>query len=136
VRDWNSLTIQNLVQLRNPNKLFRSLIFSMSWYRLSQSNISYYHGTSDVFGLGIGDYILPPEGTSNIQEIGRKKNLDKVFFTISSSSARIYSGRAVRVFGGNPIVYEVDPIGDIFFLNSDKGTEVAYSDSAKILSII
>jgi len=39
---------------------------------------------------------LPPANTGNISEKGRKKNLDKVFFTKDLKSAKIYADRAKR----------------------------------------
>ncbi len=62
-----------------------------------------YHGTSVEHDI---DMILPPDKTSVISEKGRKKNLDKVFFTADYKSAVIYAKRAVRSLGGVAKVYE------------------------------
>lgn len=85
----------------------------------------YYHGTSNN---NIIDKILPPIVTNCISEVGRKKNLDKVFFTTSYKSAMIYAKRAANQYGGNPRVLIVEPKGEIFCLNATQGTEVYYSD--------
>jgi hypothetical protein len=89
----------------------------------------YFHGSTSI--LEIGDEILPPDQTDKLQEIGRKKNLDKVFFTDSRGSAKIYAGRAVNVFGGSPIVYYVKPMSRIEVINNRPGTEVYASSHAK-----
>lgn len=87
--------------------------------------MTYYHGTSND---SITDSILPPSTTGCLSEVGRKKNLDKVFFTTSYKSAMIYAKRASNVYGGTPRVLCVEPVGDIVCLNGNKGTEVYYSN--------
>src|SRR5258707_501210 len=84
-------------------------------------NTIYYHGTSNN---NITTKILPPSVTNCISEIGRKKNLDKVFFTTSFKSAMIYAKRAANQYGGSPRVVIVEPKGNIVCLNSTPGTEV------------
>ena len=65
-------------------------------------NRIYYHGTTDANGI---DFILlPPVVTDSLSEKGRKKNLDRVFYTHDLGLARIYAGRAARSIGGNPII--------------------------------
>jgi len=92
----------------------------------------YYHGTNKEFAPG--DYIMPPSETGEISEKGRKKNLDKVFFTLDKGSAKIYAGRAVQSFGsGSPNIYKVQPIGDIEWLNKQKGTTVLMAPMAKVV---
>lgn len=91
---------------------------------------AYYHGSSSA--LGIQHQLLPPSVTGVIQEVGRKKNLDKVFFTKDIGSARIYAGRAVRRFGGDPIVYRAIPMGDVEEIQSAPGTTV-YSAAGAFL---
>jgi len=92
----------------------------------------FYHGSS--INLKIGDYILPPNTQGNLSEKGRKKNLDKIFFTKDIKSAKIYAGRAYNSLGGDgKYVYEIEPIGEITTLNDQKGTTVYNSDKAKIL---
>lgn len=92
---------------------------------------SFFHGSST--DLTPGDLVLPPSKTNKVSEKGRKKNLDVVFFTQDPRSALIYAGRAVQSLGGNPVVYEVEPVGDIKVLNSDRGTSVFYASYAKVL---
>lgn len=70
-----------------------------------------YHGTSTAIGLSVGDIIRPPNQTDKLSEFGRKKNLDKVFLTPNFKYAKIYAGRSVRQFGGDPVVYEIKPVG-------------------------
>lgn len=91
---------------------------------------TYYHGSA-VSGLS---EILPYAKTGVIQERGRKKNLDVVFFTTSRKSAMIYAQRAVNIYGGVPIVYEVEPIGEVVCLNGNPGTEVFFAPLAKVVS--
>lgn len=92
----------------------------------------YYHGTNKDFAPG--DYIMPPSETGEISEKGRKKNLDKVFFTLDKGSAKIYAGRAVQSFGsGSPNIYKVQPIGDIEWVNKQKGTTVLMAPMAKVI---
>lgn len=89
-----------------------------------------YHGTSNE---NIVNEILPPNETSVIQEVGRKKNLDKVFFTKTQKSAQIYAGRAFNRYGGIKKVYSVIPVGNVETLNANKGTEVYMSDYAIVI---
>ena len=82
----------------------------------------FYHGTSTAVGI---DYrLLPPALTGVIEEVGRKKNLDKVFFTADEGSARVYAGRAVQRFGGRAVIYRVIPMGEVECLHSQPGTSV------------
>lgn len=85
----------------------------------------YYHGTSNS---QIKDKVLPPSLTGCISEVGRKKNLDQVFFTTSYKSALIYAKRAANQYGGIARVLEVEPIGEICCLNANAGTEVYHSN--------
>ena len=88
----------------------------------------YYHGSSTACGI---DYMLiPPEDSGFLQEEGRKKNLDKVFFTTDLGSARIYAGRAVNRFGGSPVIYRVIPMGQVTCLTDVVGSSVYYSQWA------
>jgi len=88
-------------------------------------NTIYYHGTSNN---SITNKVLPPVVTNCISEVGRKKNLDKVFFTTSYKSAMIYANRAANQYGGTARVLVVIPSGEIVCLNSSAGTEVYHSD--------
>lgn len=83
---------------------------------------NFYHGSSSA--VKIDFKLLPPSMTGKLQERGRKKNLDKVFFTTSKKSALIYAGRAVNVFGGKKVLYRVIPMSKITVINKGKGTEV------------
>lgn len=94
--------------------------------------MTYYHGTSNP---SITDKILPPSVTGCLSEIGRKKNLNRVFFTTSYKSAMIYAQRAANVYGGTARVLCVEPVGDIVCLNANKGTEVYHSDYCLVKSI-
>lgn len=91
---------------------------------------TYYHGTSSMLAKEIGHKLLPPQETNRIQEFGRKKNLDKVFFTKDIGSAKIYAQRACNTFGGEPVLFRVIPMGRIECLNDVKGTTVCMSDWA------
>jgi len=91
----------------------------------------FFHGsTAD---LNPGDIILPPSKTGKISEKGRKKNLDKVFFTKDFGSAKIYAGRAFHSLGGTPIVYQVEPIGEVQVLNDMPGTTVFTAEGARVV---
>tara|TARA_Y100000310_G_C20493524_1_gene720414 strand:- start:194 stop:508 length:315 start_codon:yes stop_codon:yes gene_type:complete len=99
---------------------------------LKEAIDTYYHGTSRNFK--IGGYITPPnEHGLEISEKGRKKNLDKVFITKDKGSAKIYAGRAKQSIGGQPRVYEVQPVGKIITINATPGTTVYAVDKAKIM---
>lgn len=98
-------------------------------------NQIFYHGSNKEFAPG--DYILPPAETGEISEKGRKKNLDKVFFTLDKGSAKIYAGRAKQSFGsGSPSVYIVRPIGEIEWLNKKPGTTVLMAPAAMVVKKI
>lgn len=95
-------------------------------------NQIFYHGSNREFAPG--DYILPPAETGEISEKGRKKNLDKVFFTLDKGSAKIYAGRAKQSLGtGSPNVYMVRPMGEIEWLNKKPGTTVLMAPSAMVI---
>lgn len=68
--------------------------------------MTFYHGTS-VSGL---KEILPPTETNNLREDFRTGFLDCVFVTPLKKSAESYARKCTAKFGGNPIVYEVEPI--------------------------
>lgn len=76
---------------------------------------TFYHGTSDA--MPICKVILPPVQTSYKREDWRQKFTDKVFFTDSVKSASMYAKKACQKYGGNPIVYVVRPVGEIFHIN-------------------
>lgn len=91
----------------------------------------YFHGTSSA--LGITDTLQPPAKSDRLSEVGRKKNLDKVFFTRDAKSAEIYAKKAVKQFGGEPIVYMIRPVGEITVVQDTPGTTVFMADSATIV---
>jgi hypothetical protein len=94
----------------------------------------FYHGSS--YNLEVGDVILPPSKTDNISEKGRKKNLDKVFFTKNYKSAKIYAGRSKNSYGGKKYIYIVKPFGDVSVISDKKGSTVYMADFAKIIDKI
>lgn len=116
--------------------LIRELFESIqpSFFSLGGERGVYFHGTSSK--VDIGDRLLPPDMTGVLSEMGRKKNLNKVFFTKDEGSAMIYARRAVRQFGGAPVIYRVYPVGQVALINPDEGTSVymadwAYAERAK-----
>ena len=68
--------------------------------------MTYYHGTS-IAGLKV---ILPPIETRVLREDFRKKLMDCVFVTPLKKSAEAYAKKCAATFGGDPIVYEVEPV--------------------------
>lgn len=70
----------------------------------------YFHGTST--SLKIEREILPPNDTGKQTE-RRAQRLGKVFFTNNIESAHFYARRAVKKWGGNPVVYTIAPKGSI-----------------------
>jgi hypothetical protein len=98
----------------------------------SDYNLKFYHGSSDAIINTQGIRLLPPNITNLISEKGRKKNLNKVFFTTNRKYANIYAGRAVQRFGGNPLVLRVIPMGSIEKIHDQEGQSVYYSDWAFI----
>jgi len=94
--------------------------------------VAYFHGTSTA--CNIEDELLPPSKTGKLQESNRKKNLDRVFFTKDKGSAQIYAGRATSIFGGDPVVYKVEPSGEITCHNDQPGTTVFSALAARVLA--
>lgn len=90
--------------------------------------MAYYHGTSDVFQM---TEILPPMLTGVLRESWRKKDMHKVYFTDSLYSAQRFARKACAVFGGNPVVYRVQPVGDVWHVNTNE----YIADSAKVVDI-
>ena len=109
-----------------------------SWIYLKEARTSldydlkFYHGSSDAVVKIEGFRLLPPNLTNVISEKGRKKNLNKVFFTTDIKYAKIYAGRAAQRFGGNPIVFRVIPMGSIEKMHEKDGHSIYYSDWAFI----
>jgi len=93
----------------------------------------FYHGTSS--NCGIQHILMPPLETKIISEKGRKKNLDKVFFSSDIGLAKVYAGRACSQFGGEPKVYRVIPMSKVECINDSKGASVFLSDWAFVEEI-
>lgn len=87
--------------------------------------VEFYHG-SCTLGLQ-GDMLLPPSETMTISEKGRKKNLDRVFFTKDIGLAKIYAGRAARSIGGEPTLYRVVAPVDVQCLSDVEGATVYHA---------
>lgn len=93
----------------------------------------YFHGTTSNSDI---DYmLLPPCQTDNLSETGRKKNLDRVFFTKDKGLAEIYAGRACRVLGGERVVYRVINPVDVKCLDDRDGASVYHSKFAFVEQI-
>lgn len=90
--------------------------------------VEYFHGSTSAANIGI--MLLPPDNTGVISEVGRKKNLDRVFFTSDIGLARIYAGRAARSYGGTPKVYRVIAPVDVQVLSDAKGATVLHAEWA------
>ena len=63
---------------------------------------------------------------------GRKKNVDKVYFTDSLLSAQKYAVKAAEKYGGTPVVYEVKPVGE--YINCNTNEYIA--DKARVIRIV
>jgi len=74
-----------------------------------------YHGTTDEFEI---DTLYPACETNNLREENRHDLLDYVFLTCSYVSALRYAIKASKKYGGNPIVYTVEPSADCFHWQS------------------
>lgn len=92
----------------------------------------FYHGTSSVFKLKIGDYILPSIETGILRESWRKKLTDKVFFTDSLLSATKFAKKAAKEFGGEPVIFEVKPTYPWY----NNNTNEYITDKAKITGTV
>jgi len=93
----------------------------------------FYHGSSS--NAGIDCMLLPPTDTDTLSEVGRNKNLDRIFFTSDIGLAKIYAGRAARSLGGKPVLYRVVCPVDVVCMDSRKGASVyhaAYSFAEKL----
>lgn len=89
----------------------------------------FYHGTSTIKE---SEYrLLPPDVTGIIQEKGRKKNLNKVFFTPDLGTANIYAGRSKNSNGGEKHIFRVIPMGHI-----EKINELTYCSEWAFIELI
>lgn len=86
---------------------------------------TFYHGSCSV--AGITNMLLPPVVSETLSEKGRKKNLDRVFFTADIGLARIYAGRAARSIGGEPVLYRVVCPVDAVCMNDTAGATVYHA---------
>lgn len=86
----------------------------------------YYHGTST--SIKILDSILRPSEETGII---REQCLTKVYITTSKISAKRYAYKAVNKFGGDAIIYEVEPDIDSLMHRIDNEF---ICDFAKIIS--
>ena len=68
--------------------------------------MTFYHGTS-IPDLKV---ILPPYETNVLREDFRQGYRDCVFITPLRKSAEGYAKKCALKFGGQPVVYEVEPI--------------------------
>lgn len=85
----------------------------------------FYHGSSSNANI---DFMLcPPDVTGVLSEVGRKKNLGRVFFTEDIGLAKIYAGRAARSYGGEPKLYQVISPVDLVQMNETKGATVYHA---------
>ena len=71
-----------------------------------ESTVRAYHGSSTAV-ISDATVLRAPEDTGVLQEQGRKKRLNCIFSTPNEGLARIYAGRAVRRFGGRPVILTV-----------------------------
>lgn len=69
-----------------------------------------YHGTSDALNIEV---IHPPKDTGIMRDETRNDFMDKVFMTSSIRSAWRYAKKACARLGGSPVVYMVQPVGDV-----------------------
>ena len=95
-----------------------------------RERLVFYHGTTNV--LNVGKVLLPPLYTGNLREDWRKNNQDVVYMTTSLSSAIQYAKKACAKYGGEPVIYKVNPIGGFYCrMNQEYITE-----KAKIVEIV
>lgn len=93
----------------------------------------YYHGSTT--NANIENLLLPPSDTGVISEVGRKKNLGRVFFTKDIGLAKIYAGRAARSYGGSPVLFRVVSPVNAECLSDAAGATVYHADWAFCESI-
>lgn len=87
-----------------------------------QDFVVFYHGSTT--NANIDNMLIPPIDTNTISEVGRKKNLDRIFYTRDLGLAKIYAGRACKSYGGKPVVYRVVMPVDAVCMNDDDGASV------------
>lgn len=94
----------------------------------------FYHGTTTA--CGITNALLPPTRTGHCTELGRVNNLDRVFFTRDIGYAEIYAKKAVKRFGGKPVVMvlNTEELDDVKMVQGTPGATIFTASSAKILT--
>lgn len=95
-----------------------------------KGDYTFYHGTTT--SLDIGNRLMPPDDTGVMSEVGRKKNLNKVFMTQDINHARVYAMKAAKQFGGDPVVYRTIPMGDVDLFSDRPGATIYTADWAFI----
>lgn len=95
--------------------------------------VEFFHGSSSA--ACIDNVLSAPNATGVISEKGRKKNLDRVFFTKDRGLAKIYAGRACRSYGGEPKLYRVVCPVDVVCLDDRKGASVYHAKWAFVEEI-
>lgn len=92
--------------------------------------MKFYHGTSSL--AEIDDKILPPDQHKfGINEQGRTKHAQKVFFTSVKAYAESYARTACKRVGGTPVVYEVLPLNPKLMVKV-KGCDVYFDNEALV----
>lgn len=94
----------------------------------------YFHGSNR--GLKIGEYILPPSvtGRDSLANYGAHKvcRKDRVYVSVAQTDAQLFACRSDNV---DPIVYEVEPDGDLE-PDPDCPSGVAFAcEKAKIVAV-
>lgn len=95
--------------------------------------MKFFHGTSTIFDLGPGDYIDPPSETGYLRESWRVRHQTRVFMTDSYRSASQYARKACAEYGGEPIVFEVEPHWESLEIGHNREYT---SDWAEILKVV
>ena len=93
--------------------------------------MAFYHGTSSL--AEIKNKLLPPDlHNFGINEKGRTKHSQKVFFTTIKGYAGTYARGACTRVGGEPIIYEVLSKNPKLMCKH-KGLDIYYDNEAIIL---
>lgn len=100
----------------------------MKTIHCKEEHVVFYHG-SCTLGLK-GNMLLPPESTDVISEKGRKKNLNRVFFTRDRGLAKVYARRAARSIGGEPTLFRVISPVDTQLMSAVPGATVYHAEWA------
>ena len=96
--------------------------------------MAFYHGTSSL--ANIENKILPPcHHKFGINEQGRVKHENKVFFTTIRGYALVYARRTCKRVGGVPVLYEVLSSKPKLMVKV-KGCDVYYDNEVIVLEEI